>query len=117
MIFLYGIEKAYFTVWWDKNFALKTTLKNPYPAGWEEAKAAAEIPSKVMEAETAASTAEFPTESVQESWRIGFSRTYKSATWESFLAGIGLEERGKILRGKGEEKSRNKRHSMWQNHS
>jgi hypothetical protein len=54
---------------------------------------------------------------VQESWRIGFSSTYKSATWGSFLAGIGLEERGKILREKGEETSRNKRHSMWQNHS
>jgi hypothetical protein len=35
----------------------------------EEAKAEAEISRKVREAETAAGTAEFPAESVQESWR------------------------------------------------
>jgi len=39
----------------------------------EEAEAAAEISSKITEAEAATSTVEFPAGSVQESWRDWFS--------------------------------------------
>jgi hypothetical protein len=72
--------KGFFHRMGGQEFCSKDNLEESLSSRLRRSKGSSRNPQQVMEAVTAASTAEFPTESVQESWRIGFSSTYKSAT-------------------------------------
>lgn len=72
--------EGFFHLMVGQEFCSKDNLEESLSSRLRRSKGSSRNPQQVMEAVTAASTAEFPTESVQESWRIGFSSTYKSAT-------------------------------------